>query len=369
MMTKKSFALCLPLLAGVVLFPNAYAEVKVSGKVGFGVEGVDQKTVTTFDDGRQTSSRIKPRGTLFDDTSYVRFRSNEKINDGLEFFYQAELRARYEEGERYDRNNAGQITRIRPRQLEMRDIYLGIRHKDYGTFKFGRMDTLDETVTSFTKVPTAIDGIRVDNMIEYEMPKFANTRVLLQYGLDENNDTDYFDTDVAGIAVKKSGKKYELGGAYVYANNTTRPRSNGRTLHKDIARIAGRYDIDKTHTVGFMLQQNRYNHQTKNGDWVVGAFGQAPRTERGYSVTYEYNTGKNAIYDIDLTHTQNGAGKDRTVNGVRLSYLKKFSRNTMGIFEVSHQQSKENIPAYNGGVAHKVDIKTTGVAIIGEYRF
>lgn len=368
-MTKKSLALCLPLLAGVALVPAAYAEVKVSGSINFGIDGINQKTTTTFADGSQTKTHAKPRANLFDDTSYIRFRGNEKLNDNLDFLYQAELRARYEEGERYDRNSAGQITRIRPRQLEMRDTYLGVRHKEYGTLKFGRMDTLDEKVTSFTKVPTAIDGIRTDNMIEYESPKFADTRVYLQYGLDENNNTDYFDTDVAGIAIKKSGKKYELGGAYVYANNTSRPRNNNRTLHKDIARIAGRYDIDKTHTVGFMLQQNRYNHQTKSGTWVVDSFGQDPRTERGYSLTYEYNTGKKIIYDIDLTHTQNAAGKDRDVNGVRLSYLRQFNKNLMGIFEIDHRHTKENIPAYNGAMARQVDTKTTAVALIGSYRF
>lgn len=366
-MTPK-FSLIATLVVGLMA-SVANAEVKISGKIGFGVDGGVSKVDTYYANGTHTSTKQDVRTALFDDTSYIRFRGNEKVNDALEFLYQAEVRARYDEGERYDYNSAGAITRVRPRQLEMREISLGVKHKDYGTLKAGRLDTADENITSFTKVPTRQDGLRINNMFEYESPRFKDTRVWLQYGMDENNSTDYVDTDIAGFAIKKSTKTYDIGGAYYYANATSRPRNNGRDLYRDFARVAGRYDLNKHHTLGFMYQRNTYHHQTKDGVWTVGSYGQAPRVENGYSLTYEYNTGKNTIYDLDLVRVQNLDGKDRIKNEVRLSYLRQINKSILGIIELNHSQVKENIPEYNGDMARKVETNNTSLALMASYRF
>lgn len=255
------------ILAIASLSTQAFAEPKVSGRVYLSAlyDNIETKTTT---DGI-TSKSTSDRPVLNSGGSRLRITGSEKLGDKTDLEYWLEYNVKLDDDNvtKEGKNN----------NFTSRNTYLGLKHKDYGTVRVGRIYTPDDDIdyvdngylyASGASVPFSYFGQRTNNTIQYIKP-FNNekTQVKFHYAMDEdtslykegvNNNGGSVSTlvggksvstkrDIAAAHILHEDEKFEAGLAYTYAGdfNATRAMFN--------------YKPTKELSVGIMAQQVDYN--------------------------------------------------------------------------------------------------------------
>lgn len=166
-MNRKLLALAVG--AALALPVAAQAAPKFYGTLDVSVENLD---------GEQFDFVVPPTGTVEVETltmetnkSRLGIRGDEKISGDLSVIYQVEY------GITVDGDSANSV------DLDARDRYLGLAHKQLGSLAFGRMDTplkdAEGKVDLFNRSRLDMDNVfagqeRVSNSIAYTSPKLAD---------------------------------------------------------------------------------------------------------------------------------------------------------------------------------------------------
>lgn len=262
-------------LAVATLSTQAFAEPKVSGRLYLATtyENLDTKTTTDGASTKSNSDRVNLNST----GSRIRFTGDEKLNDTFGLHYFLEYGVKIDDDQATADGNHNNFF--------ARNAYIGLKHKDYGTVRLGRIYTPDDDIdyidngfnyASGSGTPYSYFGQRTNNTIQYIKP-FNNdkTQIKLHYALDE--DTKAFEKginnhggtattlvngkkvdtkrDIAVAHILHEGDKFDAGLAYTYAGdfNATRGMFN--------------YKPTKDFSIGIMAQQVDYN----SGDNELGA--------------------------------------------------------------------------------------------------
>lgn len=270
------------------------------------------------------------RAQLNSTSSRIGFKGESALTANTDLVYQLEY------GVDVDADNNGK------RQFYSRDTYIGLKHKQYGTLLAGRLSAIDGEVDYAgiadgglaSGVYASFDADHANNALAYVSPSYNGLSFLGMYVLDENNATDTFGRDVAGVAVKYEPKdaSYKAGASYIQAGND-----------RKIARVSGAYDLSKVTTVGALYQ-------------IDDGVGAAKENVLTVSGSHKYAETPWTVYgQLDLVDNQGGV---KDVDAQRLVAGGKYGFN----------------PATTGhvyAVADKIKGSDTGFGIGGgiEYKF
>lgn len=261
------------LLTLTALFSTAFADPKISGRLYTSVLYEDADTTETNTVTGAATKTNSDRTTLNSGGSRIRFTGSEPLTNDVDLEYWLEYSIFLD-------NDGGD------NNFTSRNTYLGLKHKDYGSVRIGRLYTPDDDIdyvdsgylyASGASVPYSYYGQRTNNTIQYISPKINDkTQIKLHYAMDEDS------TDVmTGVN--------NHGGSFTVFNDQGKPTTqkrdliSGHILHNDDkfdAGIAYTYagDFNSLRAmiwakatddlrVGVMAQQVDYN----SGDKELGA--------------------------------------------------------------------------------------------------
>lgn len=327
---------------------SANADPTFYGLLVGDVRGTESTNTKTYADGTVEKTKKEARPQLFDNGSRLGVRGEEKLNDTYEFQYRAEWRSPVDSD---------------ARNWEPRDIWVGVKHKDYGTLKAGRLLSPEPYIRYTWGLPTIGDGHRSNNAVRYESPTVKDTQVMVHYVIDENNETDSHDTDSYSVTVNHSTKDYGIGGAYLYANGN-------KVLHgikfKDQFRTTGFYNLNDKHQVNFIYQQNRFNDTHYNG--------QASKTNTGIGVGTRHKYDDKTAFYTHFDYGKNPSGKEGTYKGYSLAGDYKITKTTLVGSEFGQYQTNYDVPAHTTSdgkdvKAHESKTNASYLMVYGQYRF
>lgn len=149
-------------------------------------------------------------------------------------------------------------------QFKSRDTYLGLKNKHYGTVKVGRNSAIDPDY-AFKNTSLVYDndyggstwnGLRLNNSVVYESPKYNGFYAMGLYAVDENNDSigakalaDSYDISTADNHV------LQVAGYYEPENNPLKAGVSYTTSGDfNSARVSAGYNVNKNVNVGALYQ-------------------------------------------------------------------------------------------------------------------
>lgn len=219
-------------LALAALSTEALADPKISGRIYAYSPMETTETKTTGADGKVTTTKETTRATINTAGSRIRVSATEKINDQADFEYLVEYGI-YLDSE----NKKDDITN----NLISRNAYVGLKHKDMGTVRIGRIYTPDDDIdyvhlgylaSAGAGGSMTYFGQRTNNTIQYITPKFndGKTQIKLHYAIDEDKKA-YPAIDAETKAPSKKSSSNNNGGA------VTTHDANGKksTAYRDLA--------------------------------------------------------------------------------------------------------------------------------------
>lgn len=290
---KHSLLKTATVLAVATLSTQALAEPKVSGRIYLSTlyDNIDTKTTT---DGTTTKSN-SDRVNLNSAGSRIRFTGDEKLNSTFDLHYFLEYGVKIDDDQAVDKEKHNNFF--------ARNAYIGLKHKDYGTVRFGRIYTPDDDIdyvdngylyASGASTPYSYFGQRTNNTIQYIKPlNNDKTQIKFHYALDEdvkvfkkgdaiNNHGGTATTlvngkkvdtkrDIAVAHVLHEGDKFDAGLAYTYAG--------------DFNAIRGmfNYKPTKDFSIGVMAQQVDYNSGNNELGALVSSYFKVTDSIDGYA--------------------------------------------------------------------------------------
>lgn len=364
-MTHRFTALALSVATASLFASNAAAEDKPPtfyGGLYTNTWVSETKDTKTYADGTKEVSKSQSRVPLYDNGSRIGVRGSNTLNDKMEMQYRVEVRSPVDGDVKY----AGGKETGKGRSFEARDMWIGVKHNDYGTVKAGRLLSPEPYVRyTYTTLPAPYtDGSRGNNSIRWESPVYKegalkDTQLMVHYVLDEKNSTDSHGTDAVAVYVNHTPKdaKYALGGAYFYADGDKAPHG---VKIKDNFRITGKYDITDQYQANFLYQQNRFN-DVHYGDTTPA------KTESAISIGGQFKQNKDSknVYFAQANLGKNPAGKPGDTKALIAGVTHSFKSNMDIGMEVGYYQTNHDVPAYtketkdaNGVVTATTDIKS-----------
>lgn len=263
-------------LALATLSTQAFAEPKLSGVAVISANYGQTDTKTTTN-GVTTTTSNKNKASL-KSTARVRISGTQKMTDDIDAEYSME----YNVGLSND-NLVGKVNN----NFSSRDSYIGLKNKELGTVRFGRLLTPDTNIdianAYYFSPSSAISyaAQRTNNSIQYLSPKFNDnkTSVKVHYALDQDPDIykegtnnhgglvklyiDGKQTDVrreiAVASITHEDDLYEMGAAYT---------SGGK--FSAVGAMA-KYKPTKAFTLGVQAQHTNFNSK----DNELGVLGSA----------------------------------------------------------------------------------------------
>lgn len=351
----------LPLALCTVLASTAYAAPTIygNGYTGFLYEPV---TTTTTNLATNVATTTKKTGDVFQyPTINLGLRGSEDINNNLSASYKFEYRAAFD----------GDKTSLKPR-----DTYIGLKHKNYGELKIGRMYTIDNSINEAqiaylygqgTGLPFAYDGQRINHTVAYSSPKFNHekTQIIAQYGMVNKDKGAQFDvrdwankqylkvnTDLGIVGLTHEMDKLTLGATY----------TQGGKNFKSLRMVASAKPNDKV-SIGVLGQATDYFASSNKSTKEMGGLA---------SISYQYSEPL-SLYAQAGYSTNYGGHPDgkMTVGAVGASY--KLNKNitlygtTTGVnsTEIDHALDDKTKLYKN----EKQDIKAMGVETGAVFKF
>lgn len=344
---------------------TAQAAPQVYGKAFLTVDAakVDVATSVTGQPTQKTSVTSRP--TLTSIGSRIGLKGSEALSPNTDAVYKLEY------GINVDESNKAQFT--------SRETYIGLKNKQYGTLKVGRIDNVDGEV-DFANITTgglvggaapSYDAPRFNNAVSYTSPQYNSATLMAVYSMDEN--TDSSTSDGFGVAAKfePTDAPYKAGVSFTNASFSPDidylPQQQRQAI-QDAARalmgskvkslrVSGAYDVTAGTKVGALYQ--------------VSDFGKRANKEHALIVSGEYKYGQTpwTVYgQVDLTNNVLGV-KDVSVNKQRVALGGKygFSSHTTG--HVYGGYEKWTASASNNGVTSKTDMSFLGIGAGLEHKF
>ncbi len=315
---KKSHLACA--IAVGLIATTANASPKITGRFYLGELYQDVETKVTNTTTNTTTTTSTSRPTLNSGGSRIRVEGSEALSDKADLEYRLEYSIYFDDDSRTN--------------FTSRNTYLGVKHKDYGTVRAGRLYTPDDDIdyvdNSFLYANGAGHsfsylGERTNNTIQYISPKLGDkTQVKLHYAMDEDVSATDTKGDLFAGHVLHEADKYNLGLSYV-------------TRGKDFTSIRAMGTIKATDklTLGLMGQQVDYDTSDNELGFTASAYytinpmldvyAQASRTDN-----YE------GVKDAENTTASAGVIKWLKRDGVRIrvygsaSYADKTTYATSG---------------------------------------
>lgn len=308
----------------------------------------DTKVTKTFSDGTVETTKTPARPQLYDNGSRIGIRGSEKVSDNLDFLYRLEYRSPIDSDHR---------------SLEPRDAWIGVKHKDLGTLKAGRLLSPEPYIRYTWSYPTwGADGNRSNNAVRYESPTWNDTSFMVHYVMDENNKdadskTDSLHTDGVGVLAKHQTDKYGLGAAYFHADSQ-------KAIHgvkiKNQLRVTGFYNVDDKNQVNFIYQNNRFNDTH---------YGEPSKHNQGIGIGAHHKLDdKNTIY-AHIDYAKNPYGKDGTFKQYTIAADRKVGQKLIVGAEAGYYKETINAPAHEQTLAHKQETSSAGVILFSAYTF
>lgn len=236
-------------LAVAALSTEAFAAPEIHGRLVLAAVANDNETKTTdLSQATPTVTKSSSSRATMEGTSRLRFSGKEKINDKVDLEYWLDYNIyldNYTEGKNFSSRNT----------------YLGLKHKDYGTVRFGRLYTVDDNIDYADEgfyfssgTPWSYAGERTNNTIQYESPGFGPNKKVsttLHYAMDEGEKS----TDLVAANVFYDGDKLKLGASHVRKSNF------------NSTRLMASYDVNDKWKFATLAQQADYN--TSNNELAV----------------------------------------------------------------------------------------------------
>lgn len=234
-------ALPLAAMADVTLYGNIEASVEGGKSNGYGFASDNSNTVK--------SNNLKS-GVRIDDTgSYIGFKGNEDLGNGLKAIWQVEQGLNID-GTKEDYSGNGYDN-----TWATRDSFVGLTG-DFGTVRLGKLSTyLNSDMEKFDawiygagvngatyNSANKLDG-RINNAIRYDSPNLAGFKFTALYGADEQR--AYVGNDRTNKNIWNLGLGYENSGYFVDAGYVGYQDNNGAgDKNGNYWRIEGGYNAN-----------------------------------------------------------------------------------------------------------------------------
>ena len=353
----------LALLSTGMISTSALAAPQIYGAIYINSDASFSRTKTSYTDGTPTEiTSGRNRVLIFDDASRIGVRGSETLSDKVDLRYRIEWRNPFD---------------VNTRTLEPRDAWIGLAHKDYGTFKAGRMLTYDAYLNDMPwGRPSYYDGLRTNNSLRYESPVVKGNQFTAQYIMDENTDsttagTDSLNGDGYALTLSRNTDKYSIGVAYVNAETDDKAERRGvgyivQPLD-EAWRVNASYQATPTVKLAAMYQQNSHNGTQ---------YGEAAKTEKAFAIGASRTLDKS----VEL-YSQVNVYKDFNEYGTRydnkfdiiFGAKKDFSSTTYAGVEAFYYQKLADVPAHMDGEkaikAHRIEDQTSGLSLYSGFHF
>ncbi|WP_169628107.1 porin [Ferrimonas senticii] len=237
--------------------------------------------------------------TLQNDFSYVGLRGSSALTEQLALIYKAEVMLN---GDDTDDNSP----------FKARDIFVGLQ-SDWGTVSFGKMLTVflksEGSIDQFNLTNTDINRLfagqdRMGDMVEFSSAEFANSRVLVNYLLEDD-------------AEDKNNNKTNLGDPFAVS-----------LLHGDKSFKKQPYFFSAAYNDGLKQERMwRLVSQVKLGQWQLGALYQDTQDLKynnldgsGFVLSANYPLNDKLKFKARYGQDDSGNGKyiDKVIQHVKL---------------------------------------------------
>lgn len=193
-------------VSAALLATTAHAAPEVSGRLYLSglYEDTDVKSTNVATGADVTdASDSTSRTTLNSAGSRLRVKGSETLTPNTDLEYWLEYAIKVDD----DNRTSSGISQ----NFVSRNTYVGLKHKEYGTVRVGRIYTPDDDIdyvgagylyAAGADLPFTYYGQRSNNTIQYISPKIADAvQVKLHYAMDEENNTQPADpaTAVPGV--------------------------------------------------------------------------------------------------------------------------------------------------------------------------
>lgn len=354
--STQKLAIATSIALGAMLATTAHADPKISGRLYlFGTyDNVDTKTTNTVT-GAVTNAKTD-RTKMNSGGSRLRLTGDEKLTDATDLEYYLEYRVHL------DDDGAG-------RNFESRNTYLGLKNKQYGTVRAGRIYTPDDDIdyvdqsyvyASGVGLPFSYLGDRHNNVIQYISPKFndGKTQVKLHYAMDEDASSSTTGTNNHGgeVTVFKNGVptdvRRDLVAGHILHEDEKFDAGVAYTQAGDFNSLRAMVSLKPTKelTVGVMAQQTDYNSGNKElGAIISGYYKVNNKTDVygqiGHADKYEgWKDGENTVASVGIVKWLKNDG------GARLRAFGTLSYNDQTTFQYNTANQLERVEKEAFGV-------------------
>lgn len=332
-------------IAAAIATTSSFAAPTLYGVFDVSINSADKDAGHTLlgDDGASVSSN----------NSYIGIKGSEKLTEKLSVVYDAQWTVNTDEGT----------------DFAQRDRYLGLKHEQFGTLAFGKVNTFlkrlggvdlfDNYYGNQLDVQNTFTGEnRVNNVIQYQSPTFnvasgkVNAGIQLLQG--ENNATasngravgDGF-ADAFSSSVSYSNDRFNVGLAYDSAvpsrwigasnawaeTNTVRASGSVKIENLALSALIQRAEVDDTATASNIVAISNVDDEL---GFAVGAVYKISQTP--WSIKGQYQQGttsyKNANADLDVKQIATGVDYHFNNNAKAYAYVAQHKvaddKNTVG---------------------------------------
>lgn len=272
----------LTLAAAVLVAGQAYAAPELYGHLFLGALYEYKKETTTTPaigntPAKSKTEETKARPTMQSAGSRVGIKGDHKLNPTVDLEYQLEYNVLLHD-----------VDKDRSTLFVPRNTYIGLKHKDYGSLRFGRLLTFDSDEIDTNKAwaysdatvsPFSYEGQRANNTLAYYSPKLNNnkTQFVASYTMGESGrgggSFDVFNNEVPAEAKREfavigatheidfaANRKATLGSTYTYA---------GKQFNALRGTVS--YDIDDKLNLSGAVQRTDYNTKFNEFGVMLGA--------------------------------------------------------------------------------------------------
>ncbi|OHX12847.1 porin [Chromobacterium sphagni] len=384
-MNKKLIALALAALPAA-----AMADVTIYGTIAGGVESLKTyNSNTTAFNGDLQAGRLQTRTEINDWVSYLGFKGNEDLGNGLKAIWQVESRLNID-GSSSTTTVNGVSRNNNTGTLATRDSFVGLAGDGWGKVRIGRlsdyansdMEQVDpghysnnggvgnsSTSVGGLAMFTRIDG-RHNNAVRYDSDNWAGFSLAVLYAADEaranvNGVTTNNQFSNIGLSYENSG----FFGKYNYGSYGDSSLVSGGSL-KDWHRFEGGYNANNIYVALGFQQARGYVGVTTAGGAVTGftdnggAYYNINALVANLSGLNAQNPGAGSLTSgsLYLTRTREIALTGGYTFGAftpYLSYAKGYNANVSGFGDLSNTGYDQWVVALDYALSKRTDIYTS----------